>query len=60
MPSFEMQNKYAEEHATLRDMLCHRSGLLRHDALWYNSSVNRKKLIDKIKYLKFSKYFRET
>ena len=27
MPSFEMHNKYAEEHITLRDMLCHGSGL---------------------------------
>ncbi|AQR90451.1 CubicO group peptidase (beta-lactamase class C family) [Clostridium saccharobutylicum] len=25
MPNFEMHNKYAEEHLTLRDMLCHRS-----------------------------------
>ena len=26
MTSFELSNKYAEEHLTLRDMLCHRSG----------------------------------
>ena len=61
MPSFEMQNKYAEEHLTLRDMLCHRSGLPRHDILWYtNPSLSRKELVDKIKYLEFSKDFRET
>lgn len=60
MPSFEMHNKYAEEHLTLRDMLCHRSGLPRHDALWFNSSLKRKELIDRIKYLEFSKDFRET
>lgn len=59
MPNFEMYNKYAEEHLTLRDMLCHRSGLPRHDALWYNSSLSRKELIDRIKYLEFSKDFRE-
>lgn len=59
MPSFEMHNKYAEEHLTLRDMLCHRSGLPRHDALWYNSSLSRKEIIDRIKYLEFSKDFRE-
>lgn len=60
MPSFEMYNKYAEEHITLRDMLCHRSGLPRHDALWYNSSLSRKELVARIKYLEPNKDFRET
>lgn len=60
MRNFEMHNKYAEEHLTLRDMLCHRSGLPRHDVLWYNSSLSRKDLVAKIKYLEFSKDFRET
>lgn len=60
MPSFELNNKYTEEHLTLRDMLCHRSGLPRHDALWYNSSFCRKELVDRLKYLEFSKDFRET
>ncbi|MVX66751.1 serine hydrolase [Clostridium chromiireducens] len=61
MPSFEMHNKYAEEHLTLRDMLCHRSGLPRHDLLWYNNfSLSRKELVDRIKYLEFNKDFRET
>lgn len=60
IPSFELNNKYAGEHITLRDMLCHRSGLPRHDALWYNSSLSRKELVDRIKYLEFSKDFRET
>lgn len=41
-------------------MLCHRSGLPRHDALWYNSSLNRKELVERIKHLEFSKDFRET
>ncbi len=60
MPDFEMHNKYAEEHLTLRDMLCHRSGIPRHDLLWYNSLLSRKELVDKLKYLEFSKDFRET
>jgi CubicO group peptidase (beta-lactamase class C family) len=41
-------------------MLCHRSGLPRHDVLWFNSSLSRKELVDRIKYLEFSKDFRET
>jgi CubicO group peptidase (beta-lactamase class C family) len=59
MPNFEMKNKYTGEHLTLTDMICHRSGLPRHDALWYNSSLSRKDLIDRIKHLEFSKDFRE-
>jgi len=60
MPDFEMHNKYAEDHLTLRDMLCHRSGLPRHDLLWYNSPLSRKELISKTKYLESNKDFRET
>lgn len=60
MPCFELKNKYAEEHITLKDMLCHRSGLPRHDALWYNTSFSRKELVERLKYLEFSKDFRET
>lgn len=58
---FEMQDKYAGEHLTLRDMLCHRSGLPRHDMVWYNnSSLTRKDLMDRMKYLELSKDFRTT
>lgn len=60
MPNFEMHNKYASEHLTIKDMLCHRSGLPRHDMLWYNTSLSRKDLVDRLKHLEFSKDFRET
>lgn len=61
VPDFEMQDKYAGEHLTIRDMLCHRSGLPRHDAVWYNNSfLSRKDLMDRIKYLELSKDFRTT
>lgn len=61
IPDFEMNNKYAGEHITLRDMLCHRSGLPRHDMIWYdNISLDPKDLIARMKYLDFSKDFRET
>ncbi len=61
VPDFEMQDKYVGEHLTIRDMLCHRSGLPRHDMLWYNnSSLSRKDLVGKIKHLELSKDFRST
>jgi len=58
---FEMQDKYAGAHLTIRDMLCHRSGLSRHDMVWYNNaSLTRKDLTDRIKHLELSKDFRTT
>lgn len=61
VPDFQMQDKYAGDHLTIRDMLCHRSGLSRHDMVWYNnSSLTRKDLMHRIKYLELSKDFRST
>ena len=36
---------------TLRDMLAHRTGISRHDFIWYKSSFSRKELFDRLKYL---------
>lgn len=38
LPEFRMQDEYSTEHLTVRDALCHRSGLPRHDASWLNTS----------------------
>ena len=36
---------------TLRDMLSHRSGITRHDMIWYKSEFTRKELFERLKYL---------
>jgi len=36
---------------TLRDMLSHRTGITRHDTIWYKSDFTRKELFDRLKYL---------
>ena len=36
---------------TLRDMLAHRTGISRHDMIWYRSDFTRKELFDRLKYL---------
>ncbi|MCA1660676.1 MAG: serine hydrolase [Novosphingobium sp.] len=38
LPRFQMADHKATELVTLRDMLSHRTGLPRHDALWYNKN----------------------
>ena len=35
MPEFEMYDPYVGEHLTVRDTLCHRCGLPRHELAWY-------------------------
>ncbi|HEX2695881.1 MAG TPA: serine hydrolase, partial [Acidobacteriota bacterium] len=45
---------------TLRDMLAHRTGITRHDSIWYKSDFTRKELFDRIKYLEPSEPLRQT
>ncbi len=51
LPSFKLQDSYANEKITVRDLLCHRSGLPRHDLLWYGSSFSREELFSRLAYL---------
>ncbi|TQR42877.1 serine hydrolase domain-containing protein [Paenibacillus popilliae] len=38
LPDFDMYDSMAAERITMRDMLCHRTGLPRHDNMWYGLS----------------------
>ncbi len=58
LPTFELQDTFATERMNLADLLCHRSGLPRHDLVWYNTTASREELIDRLKYLEPSKDFR--
>lgn len=60
LPTFHLKDKFASERMTPRDLVCHRSGLPRHDAVWYNSSATRKELFERLQYLEPSKDFRTT
>ena len=37
LPSLHLKDRCADERMTLRDLLCHRTGMGRHDPLWYRS-----------------------
>ncbi|UCE39919.1 MAG: serine hydrolase [Candidatus Aminicenantes bacterium] len=60
LPTFKLKDKFATERMTPRDLVCHRSGLPRHDAMWYNSSATRKELFKRLQYLEPSEDFRTT
>ncbi len=59
LPEFEMFDQYVGNHLTVRDLLCHRSGLPRHDVVWYGAPDTREELFHKLKYLEPSAGFRE-
>jgi CubicO group peptidase (beta-lactamase class C family) len=51
LPELKCQNEYTNDHATLRDMMCHRTGLPRHDLSWYASWATRNEFLERIQYL---------
>lgn len=51
-PGFRLRDDHATLRCTARDLLSHRSGLPRHDLVWYhNSSVPRAELVRRLRYL---------
>jgi len=48
MPDFRLQDKHATHNMTVRDLVTHKSGLPRHDFLWYNSSKTREELFSRL------------
>jgi CubicO group peptidase (beta-lactamase class C family) len=61
LPWFRMSSEFAAAHITPRDLVTHRSGLPRHDLLWYNNStLSREQLVRRIAYLPMNKDLRET
>lgn len=60
LPSFKLQDEFATQRMTARDLVCHRSGLPRHDLMWYGSTHSQKELFDRLQYLEPNKDFRTT
>lgn len=58
LPTFKLQDDFASARMTPRDLVTHRSGLPRHDMLWYGSAFTRKEMFDRLQYLEPSKDFR--
>ncbi|MBL8988045.1 MAG: serine hydrolase [Gemmatimonadetes bacterium] len=58
-PGFRMYDPYATEKLTPRDLVNHRSGLPRHDLLWYGRNFSRAELVARLQYLEPTHSFRE-
>lgn len=60
LPEFRLSNEYATQHLTVRDLVTHRSGLPRHDLLWYGDDTStRAEMVHRLRYLPFSAEPRE-
>ena len=60
LPDFRMWDPTATEHMTARDLVTHRSGLPRHDFMWFNSPFSREELFERLRYLEPNKDFGTT
>jgi len=60
LPEFGLWDEYAAGHITPRDLVTHRSGLPRHDLVWYgNKKFDRADLVAKLAYLEPNKELRQ-
>ena len=60
VPTIQFYNDQLNNNITLRDMLSHRTGVTRHDLIWFKSPFTRKELFDRLKYLEPQEPMRET
>lgn len=59
-PTIKFYNDELNNTVTLRDMLAHRTGISRHDLIWYKSKFNREELFDRLQYLEPSQPIRQS
>ena len=60
VPQIKFYNQELYNTVTLRDMLAHRTGISRHDAIWYKSDFSRKELFDRLIYLEPAQPIRQS
>jgi CubicO group peptidase (beta-lactamase class C family) len=58
LPGFQLFDPYVTRELTVRDLLSHRSGLGRADALWYGSTYSRDEVLRRLRFERPSWSFR--
>lgn len=51
LPEFRLRDAFATERLTTRDMLSHRSGLPRHDMVWFHENLPREEYVRRLRFL---------
>ena len=60
VPDVELKDPLANRECTLRDLLCHRTGLPRHEYSWYGTAFTREEMVEHMRYFEPSQPFRQT
>ena len=60
LPDFALRDPVASERISTRDLVTHRSGLPRHDLVWYGSPASRAELVARLRHLEPTQDFRAT
>jgi CubicO group peptidase (beta-lactamase class C family) len=58
LPDFQLSDPYVTRELTVRDLLCHRSGLARHDLLWLATGLGRDEILSRLREVKSETSFR--
>jgi CubicO group peptidase (beta-lactamase class C family) len=58
VPFFRLKDALADENVTLRDLVCHRTGLARHDLLWLRAPWSQEETIRRLAFIKPAHSFR--
>lgn len=59
VPSIRFSTDALNNTVTLRDMLAHRTGINRHDSMWFRSTFSRKDLYGRLRYMEPSDPLRQ-
>lgn len=60
VPGIHFYDDALDATVSIRDMLSHRTGITRHDSIWFKSDYTRKELFDRLKYLEPTQPLRHT
>jgi CubicO group peptidase (beta-lactamase class C family) len=60
VPFFHLKDELADRDVTIRDLLCHRSGLARHEMLWYRAPWSLEESVKRMAHLEPDHSFRFT
>lgn len=58
LKDFKLKDPVATRQMTAVDLMCHRSGLPRHDFAWYNAPASRRELYQRLAFLEPTEPFR--
>jgi CubicO group peptidase (beta-lactamase class C family) len=60
LPEFRLHDPIATDRITVRDLLCHHSGLPRHDWIWMPGDLSRAQMLAAMRYIEPSRDVRTT